>query len=181
MEMTRLRSRARWMARARRSLWRVRSIVVIMGNSYEKRGRCLTTWIIHQRRQTGGAREASNMLYFAWMKTTQYFLYTRQRADRAMIRDEWIEQVIQNPLREERQSARASGGFAAGPAFSKWMIALCALSCSRMARPSITPFSTVISRSKPCESNISPILIPRWWNSPVNASLRLRPHHDCSR
>ena len=38
------------------------------------------------------------------MKTTQYFLYARQRADRAMIQDEWIEQVIQNPLREERQS-----------------------------------------------------------------------------
>jgi len=44
------------------------------------------------------------MLYFAWMKTTQYFLYTRQLADRVLIRDEWIEQVVQNPLREERQS-----------------------------------------------------------------------------
>ena len=44
------------------------------------------------------------MLYFVWMKTTQYFLHTRQRADHAMIRDEWIEQVIQDPLHEERQS-----------------------------------------------------------------------------
>ena len=38
------------------------------------------------------------------MKTTQYFRYTRQRPDRAMILDEWIEYVIQNPLREEIQS-----------------------------------------------------------------------------
>jgi len=38
------------------------------------------------------------------MKTTQYFQYTRQRSDRALIQDEWIERVIQNPLREEIQS-----------------------------------------------------------------------------
>ena len=38
------------------------------------------------------------------MKTTQYFRYTRQRPDRAMIKDEWIEQVIRNPIREEVQS-----------------------------------------------------------------------------
>lgn len=38
------------------------------------------------------------------MKTTQYFLYTRQRPDRAFIKDEWIEQAIKNPLREESQS-----------------------------------------------------------------------------
>ncbi len=38
------------------------------------------------------------------MKTTQYFEHTRQRADRAIIRDAWIEHVIQNPLREETQS-----------------------------------------------------------------------------
>ena len=38
------------------------------------------------------------------MKTTQYFIYTRQRPDRSIIKDEWIEYVIQNPLREERQS-----------------------------------------------------------------------------
>jgi hypothetical protein len=38
------------------------------------------------------------------MKTTQYFQYARQRPDRAMIQDEWIERVIQNPLREEIQS-----------------------------------------------------------------------------
>lgn len=38
------------------------------------------------------------------MKTTQYFQYTRLRPDRASIKDEWIELVIKNPLREERQS-----------------------------------------------------------------------------
>jgi hypothetical protein len=38
------------------------------------------------------------------MKTTQYFLYTRLRPDRTFIKDEWVEQVIKNPLREERQS-----------------------------------------------------------------------------
>ena len=38
------------------------------------------------------------------MKTTQYFRYTRERPDRAIIKDEWIEYVIQNPLKEEVQS-----------------------------------------------------------------------------
>ena len=38
------------------------------------------------------------------MKTTQYFLHTRQRPDRVIIKDEWIEQVIRTPLREVRQA-----------------------------------------------------------------------------
>ncbi|NWF62917.1 MAG: hypothetical protein HXY38_01305 [Chloroflexi bacterium] len=38
------------------------------------------------------------------MKTTQYFQYTRQRPDRVMIQDKWIEQAIRNPLREEIQA-----------------------------------------------------------------------------
>ena len=38
------------------------------------------------------------------MKVTQYFRYTRERPDRAMIKDEWIEQVIRDPLKEELQS-----------------------------------------------------------------------------
>lgn len=38
------------------------------------------------------------------MKTTQYFRFTRQRPDRSMILDEWIERVIQHPLREEKQA-----------------------------------------------------------------------------
>jgi hypothetical protein len=38
------------------------------------------------------------------MKTTQYFRHTRERSDRAMIKDEWVEYVIQNPLKDEVQS-----------------------------------------------------------------------------
>jgi hypothetical protein len=38
------------------------------------------------------------------MKATQYFLYTRQRPDRRFIKDEWIDEVVKHPLREERQS-----------------------------------------------------------------------------
>jgi hypothetical protein len=38
------------------------------------------------------------------MKTTQYFRYTRVRPDRAFIKDEWIEFVIKNPLKEEIQN-----------------------------------------------------------------------------
>jgi hypothetical protein len=38
------------------------------------------------------------------MKTTSYFLHTRSRPDRAVIRDEWIEEVVRHPLREERQT-----------------------------------------------------------------------------
>lgn len=38
------------------------------------------------------------------MKTTQYFQYTRERPDRAIIKDEWIEYVIRSPLKEEVQS-----------------------------------------------------------------------------
>jgi len=32
------------------------------------------------------------------MKTTQYFEYTKQRPDRAGIKTEWIEYVIQHPI-----------------------------------------------------------------------------------
>lgn len=38
------------------------------------------------------------------MKTTLYFQHTRQRPDRVIILDSWIEQVIKNPIREEIQS-----------------------------------------------------------------------------
>ncbi len=37
-------------------------------------------------------------------KTTDYFLYTRQRPDRAQIRDAWIIQTIHAPVHEEIQS-----------------------------------------------------------------------------
>ena len=38
------------------------------------------------------------------MKFTQYFLHTRERADRSIIKLEWIEYVINSPVREELQS-----------------------------------------------------------------------------
>ncbi|MCH8317212.1 MAG: hypothetical protein IIA88_01740, partial [Bacteroidetes bacterium] len=38
------------------------------------------------------------------MKITRYFQYTRKRKDRVIIKDEWIEDVILNPIKEEIQS-----------------------------------------------------------------------------
>ena len=38
------------------------------------------------------------------MKTTQYFRFARQRPDRSIILDDWIERVMQHPLREEKQT-----------------------------------------------------------------------------
>ena len=38
------------------------------------------------------------------MKTTKYFDYTRKRADRAQIRENWIKFVIENPEKTEIQS-----------------------------------------------------------------------------
>jgi hypothetical protein len=37
------------------------------------------------------------------MKTTAYFKFTRERADRKEIKDEWIENAIHFPIREVRQ------------------------------------------------------------------------------
>jgi hypothetical protein len=38
------------------------------------------------------------------MKTTAYFDATRQRPDRIVIQDEWIERAIRAPLQEIRQA-----------------------------------------------------------------------------
>jgi len=38
------------------------------------------------------------------MKTTKYFKYTRHRPDRACIKYEWIELVINSPIKEVVQS-----------------------------------------------------------------------------
>ncbi len=38
------------------------------------------------------------------MKFTQYFIYTRQRSDRKIIKDEWLEFVVKNPEKTEIQS-----------------------------------------------------------------------------
>lgn len=40
------------------------------------------------------------------MKTTKYFEFIRQRPDRALIRDEWIERVIHRPVKETVQQDR---------------------------------------------------------------------------
>lgn len=37
-------------------------------------------------------------------KTSKYFEYTRERPDRAFIKDSWIEYVIENAIHEEVQS-----------------------------------------------------------------------------
>jgi hypothetical protein len=38
------------------------------------------------------------------MKFTQYFLATRTRPDRVIIKDEWIQFVIEHPMREAIQA-----------------------------------------------------------------------------
>ena len=38
------------------------------------------------------------------MQFTQYFLHTRNRPDRASIKMEWIQAVVENPVAEEVQS-----------------------------------------------------------------------------
>jgi len=38
------------------------------------------------------------------VKTTEYFDTIRRRADRRVIKDEWIERAISEPIREEKQS-----------------------------------------------------------------------------
>ncbi len=37
------------------------------------------------------------------MKVTQYFIYTRERPDRSCIKEEWIRNAIEKPLRTEVQ------------------------------------------------------------------------------
>ncbi len=38
------------------------------------------------------------------MKYTQYFLYVSERSDRKIIKEKWIKQVVENPMREEIQT-----------------------------------------------------------------------------
>ena len=38
------------------------------------------------------------------MNYTQYFLYTRTRPDRAIIKDEWIQRAIDEPVKTEIQA-----------------------------------------------------------------------------
>ena len=39
-----------------------------------------------------------------YMKFTEYFLYTRMRPDRLCIKEKWIQEAIDNPLKTEFQS-----------------------------------------------------------------------------
>jgi hypothetical protein len=56
------------------------------------------------------------------VKFTQYFLFMRQRSDRASIKLEWIQHVIDHP---ERKWSRPMGGFAVGPPFQKQRVSIC--------------------------------------------------------
>ncbi|MCF6147141.1 MAG: hypothetical protein E3K37_00605 [Candidatus Kuenenia sp.] len=38
------------------------------------------------------------------MKYTQYFLYTRKRPDRILIKNEWLQKAIDNPIHTQIQS-----------------------------------------------------------------------------
>jgi len=38
------------------------------------------------------------------VRFTQYFLYTRNRPDRSSIKFEWIENVVANPIKTQRQA-----------------------------------------------------------------------------
>jgi len=38
------------------------------------------------------------------MKFTEYFIHTQKRPDRAIIKHEWIQEIIENPIRTEIQS-----------------------------------------------------------------------------
>jgi len=53
---------------------------------------------------TAFAMHPSDMLLSPPMKTTQYFKFMRDRPDRKMIKDEWIQFTVNNPVHEERQS-----------------------------------------------------------------------------
>ena len=69
----------------------------------------------HSRGGPGGCRPTCCFI-FAWpspsaagtthheMNTTQYFLHTRKRSDRAIIRDEWILETIAHPEKSEVQT-----------------------------------------------------------------------------
>src|SRR6266508_2556576 len=106
------------------------------------------------------------------MKTTQYFRHARQRPDRAIIKDEWIEYVIRNPLKEVHQlTAELDGGHVS----LKCITAYCELFFLKMAKLFTTPFSIEVLRSKkPCASNILKTQTLRWWSFPPEHPLKRR-------
>ena len=52
----------------------------------------------------GERRVTEKLERVAGMKSTEYFLFTKNRPDRAAIKDEWICQTIDNPIQEAVQS-----------------------------------------------------------------------------
>jgi hypothetical protein len=59
--------------------------------------------------------------YIREIKTTRYFDYTKNRPDRAFIKSEWIESVIQNPQRTEIQSDGRVRKWAKVPEVNKYL------------------------------------------------------------
>lgn len=69
-------------------------------NGHEDRARGLGPFRLRLQSNQNVIRTHGDRCIF---KSTEYFRYTRQRADRAGIRDEWIELAIQQPLAEHVQ------------------------------------------------------------------------------
>ncbi len=55
-------------------------------------------------RSSLGTSRNANQYEKAEVKYTQYFLYTRNRPDRACIKGEWIENIIRCPIHSEVQA-----------------------------------------------------------------------------
>jgi hypothetical protein len=73
------------------------------------------------------------------VKFTRYFQEMSSRADRAIIKMEWIQRAIEQPIKEVYKRTVA---FVGGPRFQKWRGNIFALYFCRMAKPSTMHFST---------------------------------------
>ncbi len=52
----------------------------------------------------GGNRGAPAFCYLGGVKVTRYFEAVRQRPDRSLIQDAWIQRAIQSPIRQKIQA-----------------------------------------------------------------------------
>ena len=52
----------------------------------------------------GGNRGALAFCYLGGVKVTRYFEAVRQRPDRSLIQDAWIQRAIQSPIRQKIQA-----------------------------------------------------------------------------
>ncbi len=75
------------------------------------------------------------------MKSTEYFRYRRKQADRSWIREEWIERVIQRPV---RRIAQTDGRIRYGRPFPKRTACTYVLYCSLTVKPFTMPSLTEI-------------------------------------